>query len=71
MMASKVVVRVAAQRQQSLLLKRSFTKSVTVLTKEPTLHSATGKWDILKAQRPIDADDQHVRDDMLEKFQIP
>jgi hypothetical protein len=53
-----VVVRVA--QRQWLAQGRPYTKSVPVF-KEPTLHNATGKWDMLKAQRPIDADDQHVR----------
>ena len=41
-------------------VSRHYSRS-TVLKAEPKLHNATGKWDALKAKRPIDEDDHHVR----------
>ena len=41
------------------LFKPATTRALS--TNEPKMHKATGKWDELKAARPIDHDDQHVR----------
>jgi hypothetical protein len=48
-----------ATRASSTLAIRHYSKSVVVQA-EPRLHNATGKWEELKSQRPIDEDDQHV-----------
>ena len=46
-------------RASSTLAIRHYSRS-DILKAEPTLHNATGKWEALKSQRPIDEDDQHV-----------
>lgn len=45
-------------RSTGRLATRSYGR--TAVVQEPTMHNATGKWDALKAKRPIDHDDEHV-----------
>lgn len=46
------------------------TKQVRLLS-TPKLHNATGNWDALKAKRPIDEDDLHVRVLVTKKTHLP
>jgi hypothetical protein len=46
-------------RVQSVAISRHYSRSVA-LKAEPKLHNATGKWEQLKSQRPVDEADLHV-----------
>lgn len=48
-------------RAQTLAISRQYSRSVA-LKSEPKLHNATGRWEQLKSQRPVDEQDLHVRD---------
>lgn len=50
-------------------LKAARSYSRSAVAKEPKLHNATGNWETLKAKRPVDADDLHVRN--TTEFRIP
>jgi hypothetical protein len=46
-------------RAQAVAISRHYSRSVA-LKAEPKLHNATGKWEQLKSQRPVDEGDLHV-----------
>lgn len=54
-----MIARSAATRAVSRVVTSQQTRCLS--TKEPKLHMAKGRWGALKAKRPIDHDEEHVR----------
>jgi len=64
-----MIARSAATRVASRAVVSQQTRSLS--TKEPKLHAAKGRWEALKAKRPIDHDEEHVGSDLLQNSRFP